>query len=45
MKIEKIVSEIAQENAYILSNSAFSILIDPSQPEKLLQNFKRLTIL
>lgn len=46
MIIEKIVSEIAQENAYILSNSAFSILIDPgSQPEKLLQNFKRLTSL
>ncbi len=37
MKIEKIVSEIAQENAYILSNSAFSLLIDPgSQPEKII---------
>lgn len=38
MKIEKIVSEIAQENAYILSNSALSILIDPgSQPEKIIE--------
>ena len=43
MKIEKIVSEIAQENAYILSNSAFSILIDPgSQPEKIIAKLQEI---
>lgn len=43
MKIEKIVSEIAQENAYILSNSAFSLLIDPgSQPEKIIKKLKEI---
>ncbi|MFP7216626.1 MBL fold metallo-hydrolase [Lactococcus garvieae] len=43
MKIEKIVSEIAQENAYILSNSAFSLLIDPgSQPEKIIAKLQEI---
>ncbi|MFK4894564.1 MBL fold metallo-hydrolase [Lactococcus petauri] len=43
MIIEKIVSEIAQENAYILSNSAFSILIDPgSQPEKIIAKLQEI---
>ncbi|QPS71133.1 MBL fold metallo-hydrolase [Lactococcus garvieae] len=41
MKIDKIVSEIAQENAYILSNSALSLLIDPgSQPEKIIDKLQ-----
>lgn len=43
MKIDKIVNEIAQENTYILSNSTFSLLIDPgSQPDKIIEKLKEI---
>ena len=36
MKIEKIINAVAQENTYLLSNSAFSLIIDPgSNPSAL----------